>query len=413
MKDKKHKKAIRAQKARMGETTSYSAARLVLTRSNGKTSAEVLALEDRIRAVIPLAAAARGRRSGSDPIETPVASNPKAALVQALRLFSVEDLYRLHTVMYAGRDVDDTDDIRSQYHGLHQGLPRHTRDVTIFGITEKAPLATYLERGLELARKAGMSLIQLGAIPSATEDSSPPTAAAPPPPQSQVSSEEDQDIDFGVFRREANAAWLKALQHATGKKDLSTRTWTDPKEIVEVLRAIGVPNSNHMFFPTGGGNDLASATIAREAGCIELFCHGEDGDRGSPEIVKPRSLTLNAIAGIPSMSYLRLELDELAPSGVYDSVSNGREELTETEPLQYEDRSLWDDGEYVPSHRLVTRWLRGSFVIFAKGSLYNAFDDYWEGDTYDGRHSKMDAAQFRKYVYRIVGSAIERGLPTH
>jgi hypothetical protein len=112
------------------------------------------------------------------------------------------------------------------------------------------------------------------------------------------------------------------------------------------------------------------------------------------------------------MSYLRLELDELAPSGVYDAVPNGREELTETEPQQYENRSLWDYGEYVPSHRLVTRWLHGCFVIFAKGSLYNVFNDYWKGDTYDGRHNKMDAAEFRRHVDGIVSSAIARGLPT-
>ncbi|WP_143960188.1 hypothetical protein [Litoribacter populi] len=45
----------------------------------------------------------------------------------------------------------------------------------------------------------------------------------------------------------------------------------------------------------------------------------------------------------------------------------------------------------------VTRWFRGSFVIFCKRSIYNR-----NPSTYDGRHNKMTTDEFRDYIQRSV-----------
>jgi hypothetical protein len=174
--------------------------------------------------------------------------------------------------------------------------------------------------------------------------------------------------------------------------------WTDVTEIVQILNKIGsYDNSNHMFYPTGGGLDVEGAKLSSEPGCIEIFT-------GLTDILKPKLLLFESFKN-PLWNYFRIDADELKPSGVYKSLEDyPNEELTELESGRYVDRGHWDNSEYegkpLPkSARVVTRHLRGSFVIFSKSSFYNR-----KSSTYDGRHNKMTAKEFRSYIEKVISN---------
>lgn len=171
--------------------------------------------------------------------------------------------------------------------------------------------------------------------------------------------------------------------------------WTNLDDIVNVLNIIGsVDNSNHMFYPTGGGLDVESSKKSSESNCIEIFT-------GLTDILKPKRLLFESFDD-PIWNYFRIETSELEPTGIYKEKDYPSEELTEIETGKYVNRSYWDEGEYqgqkLPkSARVLTRHLKGSFVIFAKSSHYNR-----NSSTYDARHNKMTAEEFRTYIEKTI-----------
>ncbi len=171
--------------------------------------------------------------------------------------------------------------------------------------------------------------------------------------------------------------------------------WTKLEDIISVLNIIGsIDNSNHMFYPTGGGLDVESSKLSTESNCIEIFT-------GLTDILKPKRLTFESF-GDPIWNYFRIETYDLEPSGVYKERDYPSEELTEIEAGKYINRSYWDEGEYqgqkLPkSARVLTRHLKGSFVIFAKSSYYNR-----NSSTYDARHNKMTSDEFREYIEKVI-----------
>jgi hypothetical protein len=173
--------------------------------------------------------------------------------------------------------------------------------------------------------------------------------------------------------------------------------WRELEDIVSVLNTIGsVDNSNHMFYPTGGGLDVESSKLSIEINCIEIFA-------GLTSILKPKRLTFESFKD-PIWNYFRLETEELEPSGVYKEKEYPSEELIEIESGKYFNRSYWDEGEYqgqkLPNTaRVLTRHLKGTFVIFAKSSYYNR-----NSSTYDARHNKMTSEEFRTYIENIINN---------
>lgn len=187
-------------------------------------------------------------------------------------------------------------------------------------------------------------------------------------------------------------------------------SWINIDSIVQVLNILGArSNMNHLFFPGGGGLDLSSAIRShREDGCIELITNG------SSSLLRPKRLMFESFAADPQWNYFRLEADELSPSEVYEDIEDidehGYEELTDVGRHTYADRSCWDAGEYegrsLPKNsRTLSRYFRGAFVIFQKTSRYNRI-----GDTYDGRHNKVNAEEFRQYIEKIVNRIQDQSL---
>lgn len=171
--------------------------------------------------------------------------------------------------------------------------------------------------------------------------------------------------------------------------------WEKSDEIILVLNAIGsIPNVNHMFYPNGGGLDVISASNSNERGCIEIFT-------GTNEIFKPKKLIFESFKE-SYWNYFRLELYELKPIEICVNSDMESEELLELEPGCYLSRNYWDIGEYngvkLPSTaRLVTRYMKGSFVIFSKYSPYNE-----NSNTCDGPHDNFTSEEFRKYIENVI-----------
>ncbi len=184
--------------------------------------------------------------------------------------------------------------------------------------------------------------------------------------------------------------------------------WQQLDQIITVLNVLGArSNMNHMFFPDGGGLDLnRAARSTREAGCVELSADG------LTVVIRPQRLMFESFGVSPEWHSFRLEAAELEPSGVYENESDAiYEEVAEIGGEFYAERWHWDENEYNGEHlplgsRVVMRYLRGAFVIFQKTSTYNR-----NTATYDGRHARVDADKFRRYIEENIGRLRSHGPP--
>jgi len=182
--------------------------------------------------------------------------------------------------------------------------------------------------------------------------------------------------------------------------------WEDTEEIINICNFLGRHHIlHHTFLPSGGGLDLHGAGASAEPGCVELYFN--DSGR-SANIIKPDRLIFQSFGAPYDWAYFRLETKMLRPSGVYENHQGLSEELTEITRGNYEEKRCWNAGSYglddggnelpLPTEsRLITRHFSGSFVISARGSVYNALSD-----TYDGRHSSMSTEGFREYIKLLI-----------
>jgi len=171
--------------------------------------------------------------------------------------------------------------------------------------------------------------------------------------------------------------------------------WVDINDITSILNIISsIDNSNHMFYPTGGGIDIKSSSKSVEKNCIEIFS-------GMTDVLKPKRLLFESFDE-PIWNYFRLEALELEATDIYEENMCQIEELIEIEPGKYISKSYWEEGKYndekLPkTARVVTRILKGDFVIFAKSSHYNR-----HSNTYDARHNNMSSEVFRLYIEKVM-----------
>ena len=196
------------------------------------------------------------------------------------------------------------------------------------------------------------------------------------------------------FQKSNYSEW-KYLQNRLFPKTVPLHAeWRDIDSIIKILNDIGsMPGLNHMFLPTGGGQDVESAKYANEEGCICLVAGGCN------YIFKPYRMELeNYGKNDYRWSYFRLQLEPIEPifNAIYEDC---RESLIEDFPGHYIESNLanygrYNDGtEFPKGYRQVDRFLKGSFVIFSKQSVYNHISG-----TYDARHNKMSSIEFQYYI---------------
>ncbi|HDK26206.1 MAG TPA: hypothetical protein ENG48_03820 [Candidatus Atribacteria bacterium] len=210
-------------------------------------------------------------------------------------------------------------------------------------------------------------------------------------------------LDRGDFEAENLIVWEKTIGELFPIAIPNKCIWKDVDSIVSVLKKLSsVGNLNHTLFPAGGGHDLVGAKKSSERGCIEF------NTPHSVRIVRPKLLEFNYFPNNIEWAYFRLETGGLKPITPDIEPFSIKEKLTEIKPGDYMEKEVWEKGYLsydekgnrilLPkSARLVSRYFRGSFVIFAKSSPYHK-----NHITYDARHDKMNSKKFRQYIEKCI-----------
>lgn len=205
---------------------------------------------------------------------------------------------------------------------------------------------------------------------------------------------------MNAYRSMQLVKWERLLSQIFSDAIPNYCEWRESSHTIHVLNQIGSSDAdNHTFFPRSGGLDLCGVTMAHEEGCLET-----DFD-GTRQILKPKKLVFQAFPGAAyEWAYFRIVTDRLNPTGVYPNLDPDYEfeGLVELSPLLYVERSAWDICEYggqpLPrTARVVTRILKGDFVIFPKASIYNR-----NSATYDGRHDRLGEEGFRWHISKVI-----------
>ncbi len=176
-------------------------------------------------------------------------------------------------------------------------------------------------------------------------------------------------------------------------------SWEYKPAIIAILNVLGATAAhNHTFAPNCGGLDIVGASDSFEADCIELRF-----EAGIKVIVKPTRLMFESFPGNDDWAYFILETKALAP--ITGTENPYYEEMVELSPAQYIERHWWEAGYYelgdqqvqLPSEaRVVSRHLKGSFLIVAKASDYNKHNDY------NGTHDRFTSDEFRKMMENMI-----------
>lgn len=177
--------------------------------------------------------------------------------------------------------------------------------------------------------------------------------------------------------------------------------WSSLGAIISIFNVLGsTPDLNYLFLPDGGGSTLRRARASVEPDCIEF-------DTSGAYVVRPKALSFESFGdNLLEWAYFRLDTGGLKNTGIYGAQLIQRESVCELTPGRYVEHSAigagyygYDEGgspmELPRGARSVTRYLEGSFVVFAKSSTYNA-----DTTTVDGRHAMVTAERFREYIRR-------------
>jgi len=211
------------------------------------------------------------------------------------------------------------------------------------------------------------------------------------------------NLDRGDFETENLIVWKKIIRELFPVAIPNNCFWKDIDSIISILNKISsIDNLNHTLFPAGGGHDLTGAKRSSEKSCIEF------STPNSIRIVKPKVLEFNYFSNNTGWNYFRLETAGLKPITPNINPFFIKEKVTELEPGNYVEKEIWEKGYLgyneknnrilLPkSARIIFRYFKGSFVIFAKSSPYNK-----SHVTYDARHDKMNSKKFRQYIEKCI-----------
>jgi hypothetical protein len=234
----------------------------------------------------------------------------------------------------------------------------------------------------------------------------------------------DIDRSHQEYRARTKRQWSESVEAVA--RDPRSTAWTGTYPIIDAISPFLGEGRNHGFFPAGGGSDFTDVRPSGERNCIELMVGP------LAYIVRPRRVRLERFADDLPESFLFVELDELAPSGVYEP-HDAQEYENETDPVMrltlrrlrdseelvdlggghYLEREVWDRGfvahedDPLPRHaRRVQRLLRGNVMIACKAGIWNGISE-----TYMGQHDQLGADGVRDTLERLIARRRERDAP--
>jgi hypothetical protein len=201
------------------------------------------------------------------------------------------------------------------------------------------------------------------------------------------------------FRARSLAGWSSAVRAlAQGEHGAA---WYGPADVARALtRLVAQAPLNHCYLPGGGGLDLSHARVSDgEPSCVELAFEGGAVHR----IARPAVLRLVRPLRDPldEWSYVRLECAALPAVKPHRNAHVCEETVRELAPGRYADlpsaRAEQEPERAAPARgRVLTRQLHGTYLLFAKGSVYNALG------AYDGGHGALPHAEFAAAIQLIV-----------
>jgi len=212
-----------------------------------------------------------------------------------------------------------------------------------------------------------------------------------------------ESVDRGDVQNDNLVVWEETIKEIFPIAIPDNCIWEDIDSVILILNKLSFSEeSHHILFPNGGGHNLIGAKSSSEKDCIELKTPN------SIRVVKPKTLEFNSFPNNLDWAYFRLETGGLKPITPNIDPSFIKEKLTELTPGHYVGKEIWKKGYLgydennkrilLPkSARLISRYSKGSFVIFAQGSLYNK-----SHVTYDARHNKVNKKEFRKYIKKCI-----------
>lgn len=181
--------------------------------------------------------------------------------------------------------------------------------------------------------------------------------------------------------------------------------WRNNYDIINILNLIAERESlNHMFYPSGGGNDLIRVEPAAEKGFIALIAYER-----CAEILMPKKLSFESFGHDPEWNYFRLECETIEPIKISGPINNStmEEYMVEIAPGNYAPPDCWEISEYqgkpLPeTARVVSRYIKGSFVFFCKSSTYNRISQTYEA------WQNVGEDEFRKLIAKFAQHASSR-----
>ncbi|MDW9413955.1 hypothetical protein GOB36_14420 [Sinorhizobium meliloti] len=197
------------------------------------------------------------------------------------------------------------------------------------------------------------------------------------------------------YQQRLDTIWKRAIQNAFGSSPLQSRSWTDPYACADALRHF--MTGNYSFLPPNGHLPLRGVRV-HDDGKRLLFDLSETGLLET----LPRSLRFEYIGEAPIESFFLLELREMRPTGVYESVSTN-EQVARIDGEDYDysimEHGVWhhdEDGYEVPvpeDAKTVLRLLSGKLLIVSQGSMWNHTNENW-----NGRHNRMTSDDIRALI---------------
>lgn len=200
------------------------------------------------------------------------------------------------------------------------------------------------------------------------------------------------------YQRRLDVLWNDAIRAAFGSAPPTSRTWSDPYDCVEVLQPF--MKGNYSFLPPNGHLPLDGVEVHDDGNKL-LFNLSETGLMETA----PRALRFEYIENAPIESFFLLELRQMQPTGLYETVDGYSEQVARIDGEDYDygvmEHGVWqhdEDGNEVPvpeDAKTVLRLLSGKLLIVSQGSMWNHTNSNW-----NGRHNAMTADEIRSVIER-------------
>lgn len=170
--------------------------------------------------------------------------------------------------------------------------------------------------------------------------------------------------------------WEFASLEAMAGHDVTRSEWQDPAGLLRVVRLLSrYQGMNHCFFPEGGGQHIAGASLCEGGTMLSLQVAGG----GADYIVLPSRLVVERFPNHPTFGYAVLEVGEVTRLTEDDACVDGSAERL---------RRL-NDFDYVPCDRdsdeprfsrlgelCYRRFKPGLMVLAPTHGIYNRIDNY-------------------------------------